>query len=420
MGVTLRNISGTDLKDYIVEANGAGVGFFDYDSDGDPDLLIANGSTLEKYLTGGDPMVALYRNDSSRFVDVTVEANLESRGWGMGVCIADYDNDGHRDFYLTTYGANVLYRNRGNRTFEDVTSQARVGTSGWSTNCSFGDYDRDGDVDLYVANYVAFDQETVPRRGETGVCQHMGADVFCGPTGLAGVPDILYRNNGDGTFDDVTVETGISGTAHNGFGVVFSDLDNDGWPDIYVANDATPNFLYRNNHDGTFSEIGLVSGVALNDGGREQAGMGVGVADYDGNGFLDIFVTNFSGELNTLYRNLGNMAFVDATLTAGLGSISLNYLGWGTAFRDLDNDGWPDIFVGNGHVYPQVDDLNIGKSYRQPIEVYRNLGEGRFESIGAEAGADLQAAKSTRGGRVLGFRQRRRHRCRRRQPGRGT
>jgi hypothetical protein len=396
VGLTLAIVSGTNPKDYIVDVNGNGAAFFDYDGDGDADLLIASGSSLENYRVGGDQMIALYRNDRDRFVDVTEDAGLRTSGWAMGVCVADYDNDGHQDFYLTAYGPNRLFRNLGNATFEEAP---HVGGSDdrWSTNCAFGDYDRDGHVDLYVANYLAFDEANVPRRGETLVCRYMGADVFCGPTGLRGERDVLYRNNGDGTFDDVTVEAGVGGVAYNGFGVAFSDLDNDGWPDIYVANDTTPNLLYRNNADGTFDEMGLISGAALNDEGREQAGMGVGSGDYDGDGQIDLFVTNFSGELNTLYRNTGDMVFVDVTLRAGLGGVAWNHVGWGTAFRDLDNDGWPDIFVGNGHVYPEVDGLDVGQSYLQRKELYRNRGNGTFEEVAPGSGPDLGIGKPARG-----------------------
>ncbi len=396
-GITLMNVTGSADKDYIIEVNGNGAGFFDYDNDGDRDVLIANGSTLESYETGGDPMVALYRNEGGSFVDVTLEANLDRRGWGMGVCVADYDNDGYSDFYLTAYGANALYRNNGDGTFTETTSRARVGNAGWSTNCAFGDYDRDGDVDLYVANYLSFDQSEIPRRGETDVCRYLGVDVFCGPRGLVSEPDALYRNEGGGAFMDVTSEAGIGGPAYSGFGVVFSDFDNDGWPDIYVANDMMPNLLYHNERDGTFTEIGLVSGTALNDEGREQAGMGLGVGDYDGDGLLDIFVTHFSRDTNTLYRNLGGMLFADATSRSGLGGTSLPHLGWGAGFVDLDNDGWKDLFVANGHVYPRIDDLDIGGQYLQPKEVYRNTGESRFEEIAAELDGSLLTPKSARG-----------------------
>ena len=398
VGVTLMNICGTATKDYIVEVNGNGAGFFDFDNDGDMDLLIANGSTLENYKSGGNLMTALYENDGGGgFSDVTSVAGLARKGWGMGTCVADYDNDGFRDVYVTAYGANVLYRNDGDGSFSDVTENAGVGDPRWSTNCAFGDYDRDGDVDLYVANYLTFDEQAVPRRGESDLCRHMGVDVMCGPRGLTGESDALYSNNGDGTFRDVTAEAGIRDPGHYGFGVVFSDFDNDGWLDVYVANDSVPNFLFQNNRDGTFTEMGLLSGTALNEEGRQQAGMGLGVADYDGNGYVDIFVTNFSDDTNTLYQNIGDLIFIDATSPAGLGVISRPYLGWGTGFADLDNDGFQDIFVANGHVYPEIDDSEAGTRFLQPKEIYRNLGDGRFEEVAAKAGGDLLVKKSARG-----------------------
>jgi len=402
VGITLMNICGGPQKDYIVEANGNGAAFFDYNNDGDVDVLIVNGSTLEHFKKGGDPMVALYRNVNGHFVDVTDSAHLRKNGWGMGACVADYNNDGFPDVYITAYGPNVLFRNNGDGTFTDVTSSAGVGDAKWGTGCSFGDYDRDGNVDLYVANYVNFDEKTVRPRGSNDLCRYMGADVFCGPVGLSGQPDVLYHNNGDGTFTDVTAKAGIRDPNYYGFGVIFSDFDNDGWPDIYVANDSQPNLLFRNNKNGTFSEVGLSSGTALNEAGRAQSGMGVAIGDYDGNGLPDIFVTNFARDTNTLYKNVGNMFFIDSTVRAGLGEISLYHLGWGTSLSDLDNDGFPDIFVANGHVYPQVDSLNVGQKYFQRKELYRNLGNGKFEEI-AHTSSDLLIGKSSRGSAVADF-----------------
>jgi hypothetical protein len=398
-GVTLPNVSGLSDKDYILETVGNGAAFFDYDGDGDLDLLIANGSTLENYRQGGDPVAALYRNEGGVFRDVTRDAGLIEEGWAMGVCVADYDNDGASDIYLTAYGPNLLYRNRGDGTFEEQGERAGVRHMGWGTNCAFGDYDRDGDVDLYVANYLEFDDALIPRRGESHeeTCLYMGAPVFCGPRGLAAAPDVFYRNEGNGSFTDRTSEAGIDVDARYGFGVLFIDLDDDGWPDIYVANDSVPNFLFRNNRDGTFREVGLISGASLSLTGQPQAGMGVGAGDYDGNGLVDIFVTHFAQDSNTLYRNLGGLSFVDATLASGNGEVARPYLGWGTGFADLDNDGWPDIFVANGHIYPEVDGLDIGTRYRQRKLVSRNLGDGRFDEVGAHLGSDLRARESTRG-----------------------
>jgi len=400
-GVALVNVSGGAEKGYIVEAIGNGAGFFDFDNDGDLDLVIANGSTIEGYETGGHPLVALYRNSGGRFHDVTRDAGLDRTGWGVGVCVADFDNDGNQDFYVTAYGPNVLYRNVGNGTFEDVTDRAGVGDTRFSTNCAFGDYDRDGGVDLYVANYLRFDPESIPRRGESddSTCTFMNVPVLCGPLGLPGEPDVLYRNELDGTFTDVTETAGIGDLGHYGFGVVFSDLDNDGWPDIYVANDSVPNFLFHNDQDGTFSEVGLASGTARNEEGFVQAGMGVAVGDYDMNGYLDIFVTNFARDTNTLYRNLGgrSLFFIDATASANLGEGSLAHLGWGAGFADLDNDGLEDLFVANGHIYPSVDALDVGQSYRQRKEIYRNIGGAAFEEMTLKMGGDSVEEKAARG-----------------------
>src|SRR5262245_58511942 len=397
VGITLMNVDGGAAKDYIVEANGNGAAFLDYDNDGDLDILIANGSTLENYKKGGDPMITLYKNNGGTFVDVTREAGLVKRGWGMGVCAGDYNNDGYPDLYLTAYGPNVLFRNNGDGTFTDVTASAGAADSHWSTNCAFGDYDRDGRLDLYVAHYMAFDEKTVPRRGKDPKCKFLGVDVFCGPQGLQGEPDVLFHNNGNGTFTDATKAAGIKDPDYYGFGVVFSDFDNDGWLDIYVANDGNPNFLFHNNGNGTFTEIGLRSGTALNEAGRAQSGMGVAVGDYDGNGLFDIFVTNFAGDTNTLYQNLEKLLFADATSISGLGEISLQYLGWGAGFEDFDNDGLPDIFVANGHVYPEVDALDAGQHYAQRKEIYRNLGTGKFKEVARDLGGDLSIPKSSRG-----------------------
>jgi hypothetical protein len=397
VGITLMNICGGPSKDYIVEANGNGAAFLDYDNDGQMDVLIVNGSTLENYKKGGDAMVALYRNVGGTFVDVTRQAGLLKRGWGMGVCVGDYNNDGYPDLYITAYGPSVLFRNNGDGTFSDVTASAGVANTRWSTNCAFGDYDRDGRLDLYVANYMTFDEKTVPRRGKDPKCRFLGIDVFCGPQGLQGEPDVLFHNNGNGTFTDVTKSAGIKDPNYYGFGVVFSDFDNDGWPDIYVANDGNPNLLFHNNRNGTFTEMGVLSGAGVNEAGRAQSGMGVGIGDYDGNGLFDIFVTNFAGDTNTLYRNMGKMLFTDATSLAGLGEISLQYLGWGTGFEDFDNDGLRDIFVANGHVYPQVDSAETGQHYAQRKELYRNTGGGTFKEIARDTGGDLLIPKSSRG-----------------------
>jgi enediyne biosynthesis protein E4 len=397
VGLTLMNISGEGRNDYIIEANGNGAAFFDYDNDGDMDALVTNGSTLKRYASGGDPVAALYENIDGRFRDRTVQTRLSKKGWATGVCVADYDNDGHEDFYVTALGPDLLFRNNGNGTFEERAASAGTSDRRWGTNCAFGDYDRDGDVDLYVANYVAFDEKTIPRRGSEA-CVYMGTlKVFCGPKGLTGEPDILYSNNGNGTFTDVTTKAGIKDPGYYGFGVLFSDFDNDSWPDIYVANDSVPNLLFRNKRDGTFEEVGLVSGTSLNLFGQAQAGMGVAVGDYDGNGYFDIYLTTFSEDTNTLFRNLGGMSFLDVTAASGAARASRANLGWGAGFADFDNDGWPDLFVANGHVYPDVDQLNETSRYRQPKELYRNLGNGRFAEVSQTRTGDLATPQPARG-----------------------
>jgi hypothetical protein len=398
VGLTLMNVCGGPTKDYIVEVNGNGAAFFDYDNDSDMDVLIVNGSTLANMKKGGDQMVALFRNDGQgKFVNVTSESALNIRGWGMGACIADYDNDGFQDAYVTAFGPNVLLRNNADGTFTDTTTRAGVGDPHWSTNCAFGDYDRDGDLDLYVANYLAFSEEKIPRRGASPNCKYMGIDVMCGPRDLAGEPDALYRNNADGTFTNVTQAAGIVDPGHYGFGVLFTDLDDDGWLDIFVANDSVPNLVFRNNRNGTFSEIGLPSGLALSGDGKPQAGMGADAADYNADGRLDVFVTNFSHDHNTLYQNSGDGLYTDVSYQAGVVTPGLPYLGWGTGFADFDNDGLPDLFVANGHVYPEVDAFRLGTRYLQRNQLFRNVGMGRFRDVSAAIGGGLSIEKASRG-----------------------
>ena len=387
------NVSGTPTKDFITDANGNGVAFFDYDADRDLDVLLVNGSTLEALLKGGHQMVALYRNDGGRFTDVTKASGLIRRGWGTGVCIADYDNDGFEDVYVTAFGPNVLWRNVDGRTFT-ATRQAQ--DPRWSTGCAFGDYDRDGDVDLYVANYVQFVPGKVPMRGHTECGRFMNIDSFCGPRPLPGEPDTLYRNDGKGVFTNVTKAAGIVDPGHYGFGVVFSDLDEDGWLDIFVANDSTPNLFFQNRRDGTFSERALQSGLAVSADGREQAGMGVDVGDYDGDGRLDLVKTNFAQDYTSLYRNEGNGLFVDASFRSGLAATLGPYLGWGVGFIDVDNDALLDVFIANGHVYPDVEKTGTS-SYRQRNQLFRNVGRGQYRHITMEVGGPLLTQQSSRG-----------------------
>jgi predicted nucleotidyltransferase len=379
-------------KDFLIDTTGSGVAFFDYDQDRDLDILIVNPSSVERIAAGGDPMATLYRNDAGRFVDVTVESGLTRRGWGSGVCIADVNNDGFEDVYITAYGPNVLWRSVKGRSFVATKEAA---DPRWSTGCAFGDYNRDGAVDLYVSNYVKFDPKTTPRRGSPG-CKFLNLMVACGPLPLAGEPDRLYRNRGDGSFTDVTKQAGVTEPGYYGFTALFSDLDDDGWPDIYVANDSTPSLFFRNRRDGTFVEQGLKAGVAVSADGREQAGMGADIADYDGDGLLDIVKTNFSQDYTSLYRNQGKGLFVDTSFRSGLAATLGPYLGWGVGFVDADNDGLLDLFIANGHIYPDV--ARTGTStYRQRNQVFRQLTRGRFKHATEDVGGPLLLEKSSRG-----------------------
>jgi len=396
-GLDLVNVSGGPAKDYIVDANGNGAALFDYDNDGDLDALLVNGSTRERIAQGGSPMLALYRNDGTgRFTDVTASSGFTRTGWGMGACVADVDNDGFDDVYVTAFGPDVLWHNNGNGTFTDATAKAGLGDPRWSTSCAFNDYDHDGFVDLYVANYVKFDQKSIPPRATTANCRFMATDVFCGPNRLPGESDILYHNNGNGTFTDVTAKAGIVDPGYYGFGVVFADLTGDGWPDIYVANDSVPNLFFRNTGKGTFVEEGLLAGVAVSGDGRPQAGMGVDAGDYNGDGLPDLVVTNFSHDYNTLYENGPPGVFTDRSYAAGLAVTAGPYLGWGVKLVDLDNDGRLDVFIANGHVYPDVDGHGLGTSYRQRKQVFMNDGR-RFRDATAEIGGGLLLEKSSRG-----------------------
>jgi len=400
-GLTMTNIfGGLNTKTYIIETTGTGVAVFDYDNDGWPDIFLVNGTTLE--LAGGarGPSSHLYRNNhDGTFTDVTIQAGLAAAvGWGQGVCVGDYDNDGWEDLYVTYYGKNRLYHNR-NGVFEEVAQKAGVAGSGkfWGTGCAFVDYDRDGHLDLVVANYVDFDQATAAKPGERSTCVWKGVPVMCGPRGLRGAKNILYRNRGDGTFEDVTVKAHIDRTeGHYGLGVTTLDFDDDGWPDIYIACDSAPSILYRNNHDGTFTDVAVSAGVAFNEDGREQAGMGITAADFNGDGRLDLFKTNFSDDTPTLYRNDGGGVFTDATYAAGLG-LHMQYLGWGTMFLDFDNDGWPDLILANGHVYPEVEKFHLGSEFKEPRVLYHNNGNGTFTDVSASAGPGITASSSARG-----------------------
>ena len=394
-GITYRNVFGGKEKHYILESHGSGAAFFDHDSDGDLDLYIVNGATFATYRDRSGPGNALYHNrGDGMFVEITQEAGVGDAGWGGGVAVGDIDNDGRPDLYVTNYGANVLYRNRGSDRFADATQAAGVGGDQYSASAAFFDYDRDGDLDLYVANYVVFDAENLPATPK--LCTFFsGLQVYCGPKGLVGAPDVLYRNEGDGAFTDVTQASGVAAAnRYYGLGVVPTDYDSDGDPDLFVANDETPNVLFQNQGDGTFQDVALIAGVAYNGDGDVEAGMGVDFGDYDQDGDPDLYVTHFFTETNTLYRNEGGVRFSDVTTTAGLAAATVEMLGWGTRFFDYDNNGRLDLFIANGHVYPQVDQAATGTSYRQPNQLFRNEG-GRFAPV--SAGPGLAQTKVSRG-----------------------
>src|SRR6202166_3294147 len=382
-GLTVAHISSADKK-YIVESMSGGVGLIDCDNDGKLDIITVNGSTVARYRQGGDPMITLYHQDADmKFSDITKDAGLTHRGWGMGIAVADYDNDGWQDIFVSGYGDNALYHNLGNCKFEDVTEKAGVAGGGFSTGVAWADYDRDGRVDLFVSRYVHADMGKLPEFGnDPHVCRFKTVMVQCGPWGMPGESDMLFHNKGDGTFEEVSKKAGLDDPHHYyGLGATWGDCDNDGWPDLYVANDAGPNFLYRNKHDGTFEDVGLLDGVALSGDGMEQGSMGVDWGDYLHEGRLSMMVTNFVEQGSTLYHNLGKDNFEDVSVRAKLMKPTYPFVSWGTGFFDMDNDGWLDLFVANGHVYPQVDTIPGGTPYRQPMLLFRNHRDGTFDDV---------------------------------------
>lgn len=390
---------GVERKKYIIETNGCGVAFFDYDRDGWMDVLLLNGTRLEGFPKGREPTNRLYRNTrDGAFADVTDKSGLRRTGWASSVCVGDYDNDGDEDLFITYWGRNALYRNNGDGSFTDVTQQAGLGTKGtrWGSGCAFIDYDRDGDLDLFVANYLKFDLAGAPEPGKGANCSWKGIPVNCGPKGLPTDVNLLYRNDGDGRFTDVSESSGVAKVqGRYSMTAVTTDFDNDGWTDIYVACDSTASTLYRNNHDGTFTDVALESGSAYNENGQPQAGMGVTIGDYNADGLPDIFKTHFSDDLPILYKNVKGQFFEDASRAAGFEH--MRYVQWGTGFADFDNDTWPDLFIVTGNVYPEVEKIFKEYPHRSPRFVYRNTGAGRFVDVSAQAGPGVLAAHSSRG-----------------------
>lgn len=396
-GLRTRTIFGSENKNkYLLETTGCGAAFFDFDNDGWLDIFLVNGTRFETKWTAADaPVSRLYKNNrDGTFTDITLKAGIGRTGWGQGVCAGDYDNDGFEDLFVTYWGDCSLWHNNGNGTFTDVAGKAGVttrtttGLKRWSTGCAFLDYDKDGHLDLFVANYIDFDPKTAPLP-ESGPCLYKGIMVACGPPGLDGGKNILFHNNGNGTFTDVSEKSGILKTPGTyGLGVLVADFDNDGWPDIYVANDSTSSALYKNNHDGTFTDVAIEAGVAYSADGKPQAGMGVAAADFDCDGKLDIVKTNFAGDTSSLYKNQGNLFFEDMTFQAGLGK-NTRFLGWGAGFLDFDNDGWADILLCNGHVYPEVGETAAESGYRERKVLYRNLGNGKFADVSEAAGPGI-------------------------------
>jgi len=394
-GLTVSHISSPE-KHYIVESMSGGAGLIDCDNDGRLDIITVNGSTVERYRQGGDPLITLYHQDSNfKFRDITESAGLMRKGWGMGVAVADYDNDGLPDIYVTSYGGNALYHNLGACKFEDVTDKAGVAGGGFSTGAAWADYDRDGNVDLFVSRYVHFDMDKLPNFGKNEKnCSFRGVPVQCGPWGMLGETDLLYHNRGDGTFEEVSRKAGVDdANKYYGLGAIWGDYDNDGWPDLYVANDSGPNYLYRNRHDGTFEEVGMLSGAAVSPDGQQQGSMGVDWGDYLHDGRLSMFVTNFTEQPDALYRNLGAQGFSDVSYAAKLARPTYESVGWGTGFFDMDNDGWLDLFIANGHVYPQMDEVRGSVPYRQPMLLFRNRRDGTFEDVSAALSAIPEASR---------------------------
>jgi len=375
--------------------------FFDYDNAGWLDIYLTNGTRLdEKWPPGKSPTSQLFKNNrDGTFTNVTEKSGLARTGWQTGVCVGDYDNDGWDDLFCCFWGHNILFHNNGDGTFSDVTRKAGLYSEQvrWGAGCTFLDYDRDGSLDLFVCNYVKFDLAQAASSAGAASCQWKGIPVMCGPRGLIGDTNLLYHNNGDGTFTDVSEKSGILKPGPRfSITAVSYDFDNDGWPDIYVAVDSEPSMLLHNNHDGTFTDIGVIAGCAYSEAGHEQAGMGVAVADYDCDGWLDIFKTNFTDDTCNLYHNNGDGTFSDVTFPSGI-AVNSRYVGWGCSFLDYDNDGWPDLMQINGHVYPEIAGHDVGQTYKNPRIVYRNMGNGQFKDVSAVMGPGISEHFSSRG-----------------------
>lgn len=382
---TFDGLQGSVGKEHIIEVMGGGVAFLDYDSDGLLDILLVRGSTIDQFEQGGSIMCALYRGrGNGKFEDVTAKAGLTRRGWGQGVAVGDYDSDGALDFFLTGYSSNALYRNRGDGTFEEVSADAGIAPSPWSLGASFADIDRDGDLDLYVSNYLAYPLDRLPKRDAN--CNYRGFGVFCGPRGLTGLRDSLYLNDGNGRFRDVAAERSIDDDRLYGLGVLVADYNNDSWPDIFIANDLTSNLYYQNNGDGTFEELSVLMGAAFSPDGVEEGSMGVDVADVDHDGWLDLYYTNSSYESNSLLVNNGDGSFTNLTDSGGHGRSTHLYVGWGVSFGDLDNDTHEDLFVVNGHLYPEADEFEMGLKYEQRWLVFMNRDGRQFVEQGERLG----------------------------------
>ncbi len=396
--------SGTAKKESIIETPGSGVALLDYDNDGWLDIYLLNGSTIAAFRGNESPPRAMlfHNNHDGTFTDVTDKAGVANERWGFGVAVGDYDNDGWPDIYVANYGKNRLYHNNHDGTFTDVAEKAGVTLGGWSTGPTWGDYDHDGSLDLFVAGYVRFDADRPPIAGQGKIppnfCQFRGIAVMCGPRGLPGERDHLFHNNGDGTFTDVSVKAGVSDpSGYYGLAAVFVDVDDDGWVDLAVANDSTPNYLYRNRHNGTFEDVGYGSGFALSEDGREQASMAIAVGDYNRDGKVDLFTTTFSDDYKTLYRNDGGGNFSDVTYRAGLGDPTVPFLAWGAGFLDFDNDGLLDIFIANGHVYPEVDRQDWGTTWAERPQLFHNLDGARFREVPPATGSGLAEVITARG-----------------------